>query len=136
MLPLRIVDKIEDPNVPFVTKTLRNDLWKNRINYMAKLTNSFLDSSWAAPILLSILLGYNIYDGQQKSQKINEQHDLLIELRTLNQVREKQELLDRQEKQRLAEMDTAWRENMKTQMKNLELTVVHATRNGNGNGRN
>lgn len=122
--------KIINPNEPLITKQLNETLWKRRIDKMVKVAKEAMSSQWAAPILLSLLLGYTVWSNQAYSATLANQqkqldaaHDLLIELRTLKDVDTKERGIERDKTEREREMDSAWRENIRKDFTRLELIV-------------
>lgn len=127
---IKAVDSIIDPNEIILTKGLIKDKLIHRANQMVKTVKDTISSQWAAPVLLSLVLGYNIYDSQKTSSAMNlqaaqmqEQHDLLIKLQTQKEEQEKQHERDRQDAIREADLQRVWRETMTNKMNNLEFVV-------------
>lgn len=121
---------IADPNESFTTPKLRREIWKQRIDKMVKSVKDITTSQWAAPILLALLLGYNVYDGKQKDAQLvrfqeesQKQHDLLIELRTIKDMEEKQKVQEKIDKKLDEDKAQIWRETMNKGMSRLELIV-------------
>lgn len=103
------------------------EIWK--IKMVEKLKEASA-SVWAAPILLTLLLGFTVWTTQSQSARIEAQdkqlqvqHDLLIELKTLKEVELRDKETARQETQRKEELDRVYRENMNKQFSRLELIV-------------
>lgn len=122
--------KVINPNEPLITKQLHETLWKRRLDKMVKVAKEAMSSQWAAPILLSLLLGYTVWSNQAYSATLASQqkqldaaHDLLIELRTLKDVDTKERGIERDKTEREREMDSAWRENIRKDFTRLELIV-------------
>lgn len=122
--------KVINPNKPLITKQLNETLWKRRLDKMVKVAKEAMSSQWAAPILLSLLLGYTVWSNQAYSATLASQqkqldaaHDLLIELRTLKDVDTKERGIERDKTEREREMDSAWRENIRKDFTRLELIV-------------
>lgn len=130
MLNPQRVQYIANPDKLVITPTLQRDLIKGWTSKMVKQLKETFSSQWAAPILLTIVLGYNIYDGQKaanammvQSTQLQEQHDLLIKLQTQKEEQEKQHERDRQDTIREADLQRVWRESMTNKMNNLEFVV-------------
>lgn len=124
------VQYISNPDKLVITPTLQKDLIKGWTSKMVKQIKETFSSQWAAPILLTIVLGYNIYDSQRTSSamsaqtiQMQEQHDLLIKLQTQKEEQEKQHERDRQDAIREADLQRVWRESMTNKMNNLEFVV-------------
>jgi amino acid permease len=130
MLNPQRVQYISNPDKLVITPTLQKDLIKGWTSNMVKQIKETFSSQWAAPILLTIVLGYNIYDSQKTSSamsaqaiQMQEQHDLLIKLQTQKEEQEKQHERDRQDAIREADLQRVWRESMTNKMNNLEFVV-------------
>lgn len=122
--------RVISPTEPLITKQLNETLWKRRLDKMVKVAKEAMSSQWAAPILLSLLLGYTVWSNQAYSATLANQqkqldaaHDLLIELRTLKDVDTKERGIERDKTEREREMDSAWRENIRKDFSRLELIV-------------
>lgn len=116
---------VVNPNEPLITKQLNETLWKKRVDKMVKTAKETLTSTWMAPILLAVLLGYNVYDGHQKDTVMTKMHDDILTLQVEKKMAENQAEKDRQTEQLIRDSryqeDRAWRENIKNQMNKLEL---------------
>src|ERR1041385_7419319 len=113
---LKRVDQIADPDKPVLTPTLQRDLIKVRINKMVNKAKESFSSIWAAPILLAIVLGYNVYNGQQSNARLEELNKSLIILKTQKEEQEKINERDRlQAKQEVDELRVR-RENLETKV--------------------
>lgn len=77
---LKIADTITDPDKPFFTKGLIKDKSKIWGNNMVKAAKEY--SQWAAPVLLTVLLGYSIYTSHQQSNSIDQLKTDLTILKT------------------------------------------------------
>lgn len=94
---LKIADVIDNPDKPFLTKGLIKDKLKIRGLEMVKAAKEY--SQWAAPVLLTVLLGYSIYTSHQQSNSIDQLSRDLVILKTQKEdfekynEREKQEIL-------------------------------------------
>lgn len=138
---LKIADTIDNPDKPFLTKGLIRDKLKIWGDKMVNKTKE-PTSSWAAPVLLTLLLGYNIYNNQTSSARITaqdiqlaQQHDLLIELKTLKDVEEKAKIQEKMDKKMEDDLARVYRENMTKSMNRLELVVQgRYPNNSNNNG--
>lgn len=95
---------ITNPDEVIITPELRSFIWKRRLEAMSKTVKEVASSAWAAPVLLSLLLGYNIYARQQdgirmdtyaKEQQL--QHDLLVDLKARKEEQDKIAERDRHE---------------------------------------
>jgi len=126
MLPIRTnkVQLIADPDRLIMTSTLRKDLLKG---WAEKMVNKIKESSavqiWAAPVLLALVLGYTVYNGQQTSADIKELNKQLIILQTQKEELEKQTDRERQEKFQLTREQEIWRENIKNQINELKYAM-------------
>lgn len=126
---LKIADVIKNPDKPFLTKGLIKDkflIWGNK---MVNKTRE-ISTSWAAPILLISLLGYNVYTNQQANTRLDafklesdKQHDLLIEMRTLNQIAKEEKIQEKIDKKLDKDLDDVYRKKMTEKMDRLELIV-------------
>lgn len=119
-----------NPDKPFLTPKLRQEIWKKRIEKMVTKTKEIAFSQWAAPILLGLILSYNVYDGQQKDRQLAEykkesqtQHDLLIELRTIKDIDEKGKAQQKIEDKLDKDQDKWWREKINKDMEIVKLVV-------------
>ena len=120
---LKRVDIIADPDKPILTPTLQRDLVKGWINKMVTKTKESLSSIWAAPILLAIVLGYNVYNGQRSDSKLEDLNRSLIILQTQKEEQEKAHERDRlQTKQELDELRVR-RENLESKINTLEFIL-------------
>lgn len=73
----KIVDRINNPDKIILTKGLLKDKINIRIDAMVKAAKEY--SQWAAPVLLTVLLGYSIYTSHQQSNSIDQlSRDLTI----------------------------------------------------------
>lgn len=140
---LRIAEVIDNPDKPFLTKGLIKDklkIWGDKM--VNKVKESSTTTTWAAPVLLTLLLGYNIYNNQTSSARITaqdiqlaQQHDLLIELKTLKEVEDKAKIQERTDKKLEDDLARVYRENMTKSMNRLELVVQgRYPNNSNNNG--
>lgn len=127
-------------------KNRYGDTFREKFKTMTKLTKDVGNSAWASPILLSLLLGYNVYYNQTSNARIEKlekvssereekvdlqlqkQHDLLVELHTLKGVDERAKLSEKDEKLRQQELDRVYREKMSKEMEILKLQVASAVR--------
>lgn len=122
-----------DPDKPFTTFESYGETWKQRIYKMVKTTKETVASQWsvwAAPVLLISLLGYNVYTNQQQSARLDafkiesdKQHDLLIEMKTLNQVDKELKMQEKIDKKLDKDLEDVYRRNMQGKMDKLELIV-------------
>lgn len=97
---------------------------------MVTKTKEIALSQWAAPILLGLILSYNVYDGQQKDRQLAEykkesqtQHDLLIEMRTLKDVDKEEKVQKKIEDKLDKDQDKWWREKINKDMEIVKLVV-------------
>lgn len=127
-LPIfKSVHTIENPDEIFLTKGLLKDKFIIWYNNMVKQARDISASQWVGPVLLTLLLGYNIYNNQQASARLDkqdlqltQQHDLLIRLQTLKEVEDKERVVDKQTNETERQMDSAWRENLRKDFNKLE----------------
>lgn len=140
---LKSVDIIKNPDELLLTKGLLRDKFKIWGNYMVNKVKESSSNNWAAPILLSLLLGYNIYNNQTSSARITaqdiqlaQQHDLLIELKTLKEVEEKNKVQERLDNKMKEDLDRVYREKITTSMNRLELIVQGKYPNNTNNREN
>lgn len=130
-IPLpKIVERIENPDETILTKGLIKDKIKIWGINMVKQAKDLATSSWVSPILLGLLLSYNIYNNQTSNARITaqdvqliQQHDLLIELKTLKEVEEKSKIQERIDKKMEDDLDRVYREKITNTMNRLELIV-------------
>lgn len=122
-----------------LTPTLVKDKIKIKGTKMVNKIKETFSSQWAAPVLLSLVLGYNVYNGQQTSVMLSRQADEMVELKTsltiLKTQKEEQEKIherDRLEAKREVEEQRVRRENLQDKVNTLEYVVLG--RNGR-NGR-
>jgi len=126
MYPLwnKKISVIADPDRLIMTSTLRKDLLKG---WAEKMVNKVKESSavqiWAAPVLLALVLGYTVYNGQQTSADIKELNKQLTVLQTQKAELEKQTDRERQEKFQLTREQEVWRENIKNQINELKYAM-------------
>lgn len=83
----KIADTIKNPDEIILTKTLLRDkinIWGNK---MAKAAKEY--SQWAAPVLLTILLGFSIYNSHQQSTAIDQLKTDMTILKTQKEDAEK-----------------------------------------------
>jgi hypothetical protein len=140
---LKVADRIVDPDKPFLTKGLLKDKLKIWGDKMVNKTKETSSTTWAAPVLLTLLLGYNIYNNQTSSTRITaqdiqlaQQHDLLIELKTLKEVEDKAKVEERTNKKLEDDLARAYREQMTKSMNRLELVVQGRYPNNSNNNSN
>lgn len=117
------IQYIADPDKLVITPTLRKDLLKG---WTSKMVNKVKDSSvyqWMAPILLTVLLGYTIYDKQTQSVQIRDLHDEVLKLQVRKEEQDKATERDRQERFQLSREDAVWREQISKQMGRWELVI-------------
>lgn len=127
MLPLRTTNRVQpiaDPDKLLVTSTLRNDLLKERIKTMVKnVKESSAVQTWAAPVLLALVLSYSVYSGQAMTSELKELNRAVVVLQTEKNELEKQTERERQEKFQLVREQEAWREKMKNEMIELRYAL-------------
>lgn len=123
MLPsLKRVDYIADPDKPFSTPTLQRDLIKGRINEMVKTVKESSIAQWASPVLLTIILGYVVYNGQGTTADIRDLKTSLTVLQTQKIEQDKLLERERQEKFQLTREQEAYRNRLEKEI--LELRLV------------
>lgn len=115
------------PDEVFITPQLRKDIWRKRFDIMVKTAKEAISSNWAAPILLAILIGYNVYSDRTQTSKIDIMSRDIIVLQTQKEDAEK---YNNKELQRMdAEKFQIDRENiartnaLQTKLDKLELTI-------------
>lgn len=116
MLQFHLANRIANPDSIILTKGLLKNKFQFGINNMVDKIKEISSASWAAPVLLTILLGYNIFNTQQTNNQLTEykkeqavQHDLLIRIQ---QQKEDQDKFSEKERQEiLSKLDQAenWR---------------------------
>jgi hypothetical protein len=122
MLNPQRVQFISDPDKLVITPTLRKDLFREWINKMVnRIKESSSLTTWIAPALLAVLLGYNIYDKQSTSSELRELNRAIVVLQTQKTEQEKIIDRERQEKFQLTREQEAWREKLGREMMELKL---------------
>lgn len=118
------VSHISDPDKLILTPTLRRDLVKGWINKMViKSKESSTATVWAAPVLLTIILGYVVYNGQGTSARLEKLQTDITVLQTQKMEQEKIIERERQEKFQLTREQEAYRERMGREMLELKLVM-------------
>lgn len=125
---LKRVDHIADPDKLVLTPTLRKDLIKGWISKMVVKTKESFSSIWAAPILLAIVLGYNIYSGQRADAKLEKLTESIIVLQTQKEEQEKIHERDRLEFKREVDEQRVGRENSDARIGQLEFIIKNSGR--------
>jgi len=124
MLPqLKRVDYIADPDKPVLTHTLLRDIVKTRINNMVNRVKDSPVTTWAAPVLLGLILSYTVYNGQATNNELKELNRAVVVLQTEKNELEKQNERERQEKFQLVREQEAWRENLKNSIIELQYAL-------------
>lgn len=120
---LNKVSYIADPDKLVLTPTLRKDLVKGWINKMVTKTKESSATTWAAPILLMIILSYVVYNGQSTSARLEKlQTDITI-LQTQKAEQDKVIDKEKQEKFQLTREYEAHREMMKDNIRELQFVL-------------
>lgn len=122
-----VVRPITDPDKPVITITLLKDKLKIWWDKMVKSLKESASSSWAAPILLALLLGYNIYSGQQADKRAEalvleqqKQSVLIAEIKKEKEVTDRFVERDRHELiVQLGEAET-WRKVLENRLNKIE----------------
>lgn len=116
-----------DPDEPLVTEHLQEQLWKQRIDKMVKTAKDIASSSWAVPLLLTLLLGYWVYSDQKSSGKLSsievrleKEHELLVRLDQQKMDKEKENEKEQERRDRIDRENDVWRQNMLVKMAVLE----------------
>lgn len=143
-IPLpKIVDKIENPDELLITPGLIRDKLKIWGNKMVNKTRDISSSNWVSPILLGLLLSYNIYTNQQANLQLanfklesDKQHDLLTELKILREVEEKEKAQEKIDKKLDQDLERVYREKITGSMNRLELVVQGKYPNNSNNKEN
>jgi len=125
MLPLtKKVQYIDDPDKLVLTPTLRRDLVKGWINKMVTRTKeSSTATTWAAPILLMIILSYVVYNGQTTSSNIERMQTDITILKTQKEEQDKVIEKEKQEKFQLTREQEAYRNRMEKEVLELRLVI-------------
>lgn len=84
---LKVVDLVQNPDEVFLTKGLLIDKFKIWGNNMVKAAKEY--SQWAAPVLLTVLLGFSIYTSHQQSISIDQLSKDVSRLQTQKEDAEK-----------------------------------------------
>lgn len=118
-----------------ITPIMIKDKIKIKGTKMVNKIKDSLSSQWAAPVLLALVLSYNIYNGQQtnvmltnQGKEIGELKQSLTILKTQKEETEKIHERDRLEFKREVEEQRVRRENLQDKVNTLEYVVM-------GNGR-
>lgn len=118
--------EIVDPTKPIITPDLRKDLWKKRAETMVNKLKEVGASTWAAPVLLTILLGYGVYSASRAETRANEQaiaiqslRDSMIRLQTQKEDQEKIMERDRHDQMVALDKEATWREMMNVKINSL-----------------
>lgn len=114
------------PDAEIITPQLVKDLWRIRIDKMVTKVKEISSSQWAAPVLLTALLAYSIYSGQQQTNQMLEvkreqqtQHDLLIKMQTQKEDQDELMKRDRSDLKDEKEKEATYRENLNNKINAL-----------------
>lgn len=116
------VQYIADPDRLVLTPTLRRDLVKGWISRMVTKAKESPIAQWASPVLLTIILGYVVYDGQTTKTDIRDLKTSVTILQTQKSEQDRTIERERQEKFQLTREQEAYRNRMEKEM--LELRLV------------
>ena len=117
------VSHISDPDKLILTPTLQRDLVKGWINKMVVKTKESTATTWAAPILLMIILSYVVYNGQTTSSNIERMQTDITILKTQKMEQDRIIEQEKQEKFQLTREQEAYRNRMEKEVLELKLVI-------------